>query len=709
MSSKSLVMSWMRPVLVMLLLGAGAAAPAATSFTLEQVRDYAFSTSLVAASQGSQVAWLVNHQGLRNVWVASAPHFAARQLTAYSKDDGQELTSLSLSPDGKFAVYVRGGEHGGNWDRGSPADPLSMPVGTKVEIWSAALADGTVRLLSEGDYPVIAPDSSRVLFQKDGAFWIVPIDGSVAARKLFSARGRLGSPAWSADGSRLAFVSSRDSHALIGIYRDDSTPILWLAPSVARDSSPRWSADGQRIAFVRHPGRGGAPAPRLEFEPEPWSIWVADVRTGQAVQRWSSGAGLRDSYPGEPYLEWAEGDRLVFRSYADGWQHLYSLPSNGGAPTQLTRGNYMVDDVALSPDRRRLVFSANTGMQPDDLERRHLFSVSVEGRDPVQLTAGTGLEWAPAHTRAGELLFLSATAQRPPVLATTSHQGRGVRLLAPELVPVDYPVTQLVVPTSVSFAAADGKTVHGQLFEPKQATSGKRPAIVYVHGGPQRQMLLGWNARASYSNYYAVNQYLASRGYVVLSVNYRLGPGYGHDLHFPANAGVRGASEYQDVQAAARFLQARGDVDRIGIYGGSYGGYLTGLALARDSELFAAGVNIHGVHDWTLVYHADLFNRAQYEMPPDTQRALDVGWQSSPVSAVDTWRSPVLFIHGDDDRNIGLSQTVDLTRRLDKVGVRYQTLVLVDETHAILRHANALAMNRATVDFFDRQLRRARQ
>src|ERR1041385_7811197 len=126
------------------------------------------------------------------------------------------------------------------------------------------------------------------------------------------------------------------------------------------------------------------------------------------------------------------------------------------------------------------------------------------------------------------------------------------------------------------------------------------------------------------------NQFLTSRGYIVLSVNYRLGIGYGHDFHRPPNAGVQGASEYQDVKAGAEYLQKLSQVDsrRIGIYASSYGGYLTALALARDSKLFAAGVDIHGVHNWTAERAASLLEN-RYEKIPDAQQALDVAWQSS--------------------------------------------------------------------------------
>jgi dipeptidyl aminopeptidase/acylaminoacyl peptidase len=199
--------------------------------------------------------------------------------------------------------------------------------------------------------------------------------------------------------------------------------------------------------------------------------------------------------------------------------------------------------------------------------------------------------------------------------------------LGAERIPADFPTDQLVTPRQVIYRATDGITVHAQLFE-RPGGEEKKPAVVYVHGGPPRQMLLGWHYSDYYSNCYAVNQYLASRGFVVLSVNYRLGIGYGYEFHQPPNAGSRGASEYLDVQAAARYLQALPQVDpaRIGIYGGSYGGFLTAMALARNSDLFAAGVDLHGVHDWTLERSRGLLTRERYEQPPDVERALDIAW-----------------------------------------------------------------------------------
>jgi dipeptidyl aminopeptidase/acylaminoacyl peptidase len=233
--------------------------------------------------------------------------------------------------------------------------------------------------------------------------------------------------------------------------------------------------------------------------------------------------------------------------------------------------------------------------------------------------------------------------------------------------------------------------------------------VIYVHGGPPRQMLLGWHYSDYYANAYAMNQYLAQRGFVVLSVNYRLGIGYGYEFHQPADAGARGASEYLDVKAAAEYLQTLPQVDRarVGIYGGSYGGFLTAMALARNSDLFAAGVDIHGVHDWTMERARGLLTRERYEEAPDRTRALEVAWRSSPVSSVAGWRSPVLIIHGDDDRNVRFAQSTDLVRRLVARGVPHETLLIVDDTHHWLRHANALAVDSATAAFLEKHLMRS--
>ncbi|HET6905812.1 MAG TPA: prolyl oligopeptidase family serine peptidase, partial [Rhodanobacteraceae bacterium] len=409
---------------------------------------------------------------------------------------------------------------------------------------------------------------------------------------------------------------------------------------------------------------------------------------------------------GEANLHWAAGDRLVFLADLDGWPHLYSIAANGGDPLLLTPGEFMVEDVAISRDRRSLIYSANTGTTKDDDDRRHLFSVPVDAAQPRALTSGDGLQWAPVMAGDQALAFVDAGVRQPPLVATMRHDGNDRRLLQPNLVPNEFPAAQLVTPKAVSFTAADGTLVHGQLFRADNAGA-NQPGVIFVHGGPPRQMLLGWHYMDYYSNSYAVNQYLAARGFTVLSVNYRLGIGYGHAFHHPDHWGPTGASEYQDVLAGAKFLQRQDGVDaqRIGIWGGSYGGYLTALALARDSGIFKAGVDMHGVHDWSRFI--DLWfgkPEARYEQG-DRKEAIKVAWQSSPDADIASWKSPVLLIQGDDDRNVHFFQTVDLARRLQKQGVPYEELVLPNEIHGFLRHASWLEADQATVNFLDEKLR----
>ncbi len=686
-----------------------------TAYTLEQVKSYPFPNELTAGATGNRIAWALNERGMRNILVAEGPEFRVRHVTAYRNDDGQELTSVSLSPDGRYVVYVRGAEHGSNWDDLLPVNPASMPIAPKPGLWSVPFGGGEAKLLAEGgDEPAISPRGDVVAFVKDRHVWTVPIDGSQAAKRIVATvRGEPGSLEWSPDGGRIAFVSNRSTHSFIGVFANDSTPVVWIAPSTSRDGSPRWSPDGSRLAFVRRPGTGGAPDSILVQRHQPWSIWTADATSGEARLLWESPKTLRGSFPtthGQANLHWAAGGRIVFLSYMDGWPHLYSVAQAGSEPLLLTPGRYMAEYVRMSPDRRYMVFAGNAGRDADDIDRRHVVRVPVDRAAPEVLTPGSGLEWTPVVTGDGSTIaFIGATAQRPPLVAAMPASGGTIRWIGQERIPSDFPTAQLVVPKKVVYRAPDGVEVHAQLFDAgasRTASRAQRPAIVFVHGGPPRQMLLGWHYSDYYSNAYAMNQYLASKGYIVLSVNFRLGIGYGREFHHPAGGGVQGASEYQDVKAGAQYLRTLPQVDgaRIGIYGGSYGGFLTALALGRNSDLFAAGVDIHGVHNWTGERAQPLLAADRYEKAPDVTRALEIAWQSSPVSSISTWKSPVLLIHGDDDRNVRFSQTVDLARRLAAAGVPFEELIVPDDTHHWMRHANAIRVNAATAEFFDRKL-----
>ena len=686
---------------------------APADFTLAQVLDYPYPGGLVAAESGEHLAWVVNLRGARNVWVADGPAFRPRQLTRFDQDDGQEITQLTFSPKTDVLVFVRSGDHDANWPHELAPDPAASPQEPKVRLWAARLPDGTPFEVAEGDAPALSAQG-RLAYVSKNQVWTAPLaphddkaSDADKPKRLFFDRGKDGALQWSPDGTRLAFVSGREDHSFIGIYTNDTTPLLYLAPSTGIDDSPRWSPDGTRIAFVRRPGRGGSPEPILEQKPQAWTILVADAADGRAHAVWRAPDTLEGSYPetaGEANLHWAAGSRLVFLADLDGWPHLYSIASGGGEPLLLTPGAFMVEDVVPSRDRRSMIYSANAGPDADDHDRRHVFVVPVDRAQPAALTPGDDLQWAPVAAGDHRVAFVGAGARRPPSIGVVGDDARGRRALQADLLPEDFPTARLVVPKAVRFTAADGTIAHGQLFQ--RAGGAPQPGIVFVHGGPPRQMLLGWHYMDYYSNSYAVNQYLANHGFSVLSVNYRLGVGYGHAFHHPPHWGPTGAAEYLDVVAGAHFLQKTTGVDpqRIGIWGGSYGGYLTALGLARDSELFKAGVDLHGVHDWSR-FVDEWFGKAtaRYEKG-DREQAMKVAWQSSPDADIARWKSPVLLIQGDDDRNVQFQQTIDLARRLQAQHVPFEELVLPNEIHGFLRHASWLRADQATVDFFQARL-----
>jgi dipeptidyl aminopeptidase/acylaminoacyl peptidase len=686
-----------------------AASPSSTGqFTLDQIMGAPFNSGLIAAPIGNKLAWISNVDGRRNLWVAVSTagnaEYHARPITSYDKDDGQEISGLSWSPDATSIAFTRGGGPHGH-EKMSP-NPALLPQGIEQEVWTASLNEGAPRKVGRGHSAVFSPMGDRLAWVLDGQIWAEDL-GSATPRpaQLLHTLGRSKSLTWSPDGSQLAFVSDRGSHGFIGVYSFATNTLRYLDPGTDHDRYPVWSPDGREIAFIRVPYSKVENFDRPQRSGRPWSIRVASATTGEGRQVWTAQPGPGSVFhelDSGPQLFWTQGNHLIFPWEGDGWSHLYSVPAGGGAATLLTPGDFEVESAALGPDRKRLVYVSNQ----NDNDRRHLWGLAADGNGtPTQLTQGDGIEVAPVFASDGHTIALLHSDARIPMQPAILRSGGRIVDLAPGTLPKSFPAAQLVVPQPVVFSATDGWRIQGQLFLPQGGTGCSRhPAVVFVHGGPQRQMLLGWHPMGYYANSYALNQYLANHGYIVLSINYRSGTGHGLDFREARDYGATGASEFRDVAGAALYLRGRCDVDaaHIGIWGGSWGGFLTALALARASDLFAAGVDMSGVHDWNID-HPDNFAISDTAADPNARWRL--AWQSSPLAFIGHWRSPVLLIQGDDDRDVPFLQTVELYAALQERKVEVQELVFPDEAHDFLLHRDWVAAYAATVKFFDQHLK----
>ena len=636
---------------------------------------------LVGARDAPRFAWVESAAGVRNIWFAE-PGKPSLRLTAFTDEDGQPLSDLALNFDGSALAFVRGGDPEAR-DEGLPnAAWDTEPPGQQLYL-AATAGTGPVRI-GDGHSPVFSPDGTRIAFTRRGEIWLWQSGGE--ARKLASPGGEIRRLQWSPDGTRLLFISHRGDYSFIALLEPGKTRIRFLDPGLGFSVEPVFSPDGRQIAFIRHLD---APAGSARDSGPYWSVRVVDAASGAARELWAAppGAGGRYYESRGQDLFWSRDGQLVFPWERSGWLHPYALDSiKGGTPRELTPGAFEVEMFMLGADGRSLVYAGNSG----DLDRRHIWRRPLAGGAPERLTRGTGIETAPV---------LGGTALA--VIATDVSRPAYPALVEGGLKPLKPPVSAsgFVTPEPVLFRAEDGVEVHGQLFRARG--KGRKPAIVYVHGGPRRQMLLGFHPSNYYSNAYVFNQHLAARGYHVLAVNYRSGTGYGSAFRDAPDLARGGASEYRDVLAAGRWLAARPEVDpaRIGIWGGSWGGYLVALGLARDSSLFAAGVDFHGVHS--------MLRPVPNSLSPDAQAAArQLQWASSPLGAIERWRSPVLLIHGDDDRNVDFSQSVLLARELAARRIPYRELVFPNERHSFLLHSNWLASFRAADAFLAEELER---
>lgn len=641
---------------------------------------FPLATQVSGARHADAYAWLVRQGDLSIVMFARGPDFKPVRLADRSDVDGQLITAIELSPDGKRIAFMTGAAYGGE----HAYNPAGLVEAPKPTLWLLdTSASGEAKRIGPGVGPTFSPDGARLLYRHGEDLRIYEPGAAVEDRVAAKGGARWGDVAWFDDGQSLLFTDDKGGYSFLGRYRLGADRVEWLATGTDRIASPVLSPDQRRVAFVRFPGRLHG-VTYDQTESEPMAVEVLDLADGtrRELYRSKERAQLPGLEDGDQAVRWIGDGRVAFLSEADGWARLYAAPATGGAVTSLTPGGCETAESEPGFGAELMVLS-----NCRDIQTRQLSVVDAATARSADLPLGSDLVAASARASGGRYLaYVGGTADSPPLLRVMDLKSRKLAMAER---PQDYgwtPHFTAPAPKAVTFKAADGQTVSGQLFEP--STPGPHPALIYVHGGPQRQMFPAFHYMDYYANDYAANRRFAELGFVVLSVNYRSGVGYGRAWREAEGRGWRGASEYQDVVAGERFLAARPEVDpgRVGIWGGSYGGLLTGQALARNSDLFKAGVAIHGVFDWSWPsarpYHLNP-SRFFGVDPKDKAQAL----AASPLGAIDGWRSPVLLFHGEGDQNVDVEETVDLARRLRDRGVEVKTVIVPGEAHSFVRHS----------------------
>ncbi len=658
---------------------------------LEQIMSHPIESNFSSSKDGKNLAWIINDHGKRNIMVKTGTDLP-RMLTDFQQDDGQEISQLTFSPNGLKLLFVRGGASN---RAGQAPNPANIFTGVDQAIYFKDIGNKSAPAkIAQGNNPVFYRDGLKFLFSKGGQIYESTLEVNATPIPLFVARGFNNDPQFSPNGNEILFTSDRGDHSFIGVFSLISKTIKWISPDVTNDQSPAWSPDGKSIAFIRMSGTKIGELSNFT-EGVKFSIVTSEPETGLTKAIWKSPAddgGFSQSVT-HP-LVWTSTNKILFYSEHTEWNHIFSMNPDGGEVKDITPGDGEVENFFLDQSGQNIYFDGNR----EDINRRHIWKSSVTSGNPIAITAGEGIEMFP--TLAGNDLYcFRSTATTSKMLVRVEETKKLTIQVNPLKLPAFNP-SHFVKPEAVTFKAADGTLIHGQLFI-NRSIAGKRAAILYMHGGPMRQMLLGFHYSDYYINCYAFNQYLANQGYAVLSVNYRDGIGYGKNFRQAKNQGPRGASEYQDIVAAGKYLQTLAEVEptKIGLWGGSYGGYLTAMGLARNPELFKAGVDLHGVHDWSFDGQ-DATNLWGIQKTEN-----DLAKKSSPIADLSKWTAPVLLVHGDDDRNVNFQQSIDLVERLRAKNIPVELLVLPDEVHGFLRYESWTRIFTAAKDFFDRKLK----
>ncbi len=469
----------------------GAAMPLnARAFGIEDVLAAPFVDNLVASPDGTVLVWKVDASGRRNLYTNAGGSIHA--LTHYGADDGQDIDTPEILPGDDGVVYL----HGGVQDNagGENPNPVQQVPPPDRAIFIVSIAGGEPVKVADGNAVFLSPKGDAVAFTTvQGQLGVVSLTKNAtgfAAGKpdVLPIRGSASDVAWSPDGAKIAFTNSRGDHSFIVIYTPAQHSYVYATPDFTQDAAPSWSSDSSRVAFVRTPGAiiGETVYDMATFDSggssrTPWSIWVANAKSGSARKIWTANPGVGHAfYPtmSAAQLWWLRGNTIAFPWEGDGWQHIYAISADGGRATRLTSGQFEVETVAESLDKTHLLLATNEG----DLDARHIWSVGVDAR-PRQLTRGPNNQWYPTPVEHGGLAYVDAGYAAPPVVTIAGNPGK---TLVAVRTPSNYPQTQMVRPKLITYKAPDGLTIHAQLSCRTQARGECRRSCSITAAHPDR-------------------------------------------------------------------------------------------------------------------------------------------------------------------------------------------------------------------------------
>ena len=644
------------------LVAAGCGARAAEQapspkLTIDHLIDIRHPSNPVWSPDGKHVLFTWERAGIANLYVSEGTG-VPQAITSY--DDGG--AGNAFWGDAQTIYFSRNGDL---WR-------TSVSGGSPAAVWTTPAAESNI---------ILSPDGTRLAFVKPlgqgrGADLIVRGTSERQERVIAHDANSIAGVTWAPDGRHLAYTAGATSirHEQAPAY--SGAKIIYTVTE--RTPSQSWvvPAAGGKAVAIGTPGGGGGlrwlDASHVVFDRTSPDFkvrtnYVADISTGtpRAAREdrddkfWSitgdAGAGLLPS---------PDGKWLAVVSDRDGWDHLYVLPAAGGAGVQITKGKFEAWRPAWSPDSTRIAFDAN---EPDRPGTRHL-GIATIGGDPAaasitMITSGSGTNIAPQWSPDGmRLVYQHTDPQNSADLFVIDAKAGATPQRLSDSMPSSVDRTMFVAPEFVHYPGPDGQPVPGWLYVPKGLDrSKKHPAVVWIHGDGVNQNYDGWHVQRNYAVYSSMHQYLLQQGYVVFMPDYRGSIGYGRAWRQAVYMDV-GGKDAKDAWMAANYLKTLGyvDMERVGVWGLSYGGFFTLIAVTDQPTLYRAGIDVAGVVDYAM-YYEDPYHggwTASRIGTPDQNPAVYA--QASPISHIDRLQRPLLVLHGTADVNVPYLHSVRL-------------------------------------------------